>query len=750
MEPDSRAQLLSSPDLPQQLQLFPPAQGYWAEPDKPEDSGLNVSQFLNILRRRWLAITGVFGTITAATFLLSSLSKPSYVSYIDVLPGTSTGENELLSAVSGTLESKNQGDSSSSSSASKDETMLNVLKSQTLLNPVIATLKTKYPGMKGKSPDLEYALFVRDLTVTKVQNTQIIHVEYKHSNPHKVKDVMRVLSKVYLGYSLQDRQKEVRQGLKFLERQLPGLEAQVDALEARLQGFRQQYNLVDPTTQGQQISSQKSTFAEQRLTAQAQLEQTKAMYADLQRQLSLSPTLAAAAPLTKGTRYQEVLNKMLAVDQKIAEESALFRIETPNIKLLRDQKRNLAPLLEQERNGVLRDVASQIRDIQNQLNSINQAELTLNAQVKQYAVLSRYYDGLQRKLKIATDNLNEFLSKREALQIEVAQKEIPWQLLTPPTEPRVISTLMLKMLLGATLGLLLGIGTAVLLDFWKRALYSVADIRGMTGVPVLESVPFLRGLKERAARRYGLRSLTADSPVDGSFSGRNGVLSKEMDCAGFLEVFRSLLLNLRFLRSEQPLRSLVVSAAMAGAGASTVAIHLAMAAAAMGQRVLLVDANLRSPHLQSLLGLDNHLGLANLILSEVDYDDAIQLLRLPMGLNPTTDAPALAVLTTGHPSGQDPAMLLAHPKVNEIKRSLRQAFDLVMPLLSRRPWTGDYSPRTRMGSFWSSAWGTPLRRLSLMRWNGSKSLRSLCSGWSRMPTRHTAHARFPFPPYLPS
>jgi uncharacterized protein involved in exopolysaccharide biosynthesis len=95
MQPDSRAQLLSSPDPPQQLQLFPPpqgySQGYWAEPDKPQESGLNVSQFLTILRRRWLAIAGVFGTITAATFLVSSLSKPSYMAYLDVLPGTVYG-----------------------------------------------------------------------------------------------------------------------------------------------------------------------------------------------------------------------------------------------------------------------------------------------------------------------------------------------------------------------------------------------------------------------------------------------------------------------------------------------------------------------------------------------------------------------------------------------------------------------------------------------------------------------------------
>lgn len=685
MESESRSQPLSTLNGSKPIQLMP-SQGYFTEPDKNADSGLNVSQFLNILRRRWLAIAAVFGSVTAATLVLSMLSKPSYVSYIDVLPETSTGENELLSSVTGTLESKNEGDSSSTSSSSKDETLLNVLKSRKLLNPVIATLKTKYPDMKGRNSDMEYTLFVQDLDVTKTQNTQIIHIEYKNSNKQKVKDVMNVLSKVYLGYSLQDRQKEVRQGLKFLENQLPGVEAQVDALQGRLQSFRQQYNLVDPATQGQQISNQKTTFAEQRLNAQAQLEQTKAIYADLKAQVALKPEIAAASPLTKGTRYQEVLNKLLGVQSKIAEESSLFRVDTPNIKVLRDQQRNLVPLLAQERNSVLRDVASQIRETQNQIESINQAENTLNAQVKQYAVLSRYYDDLQRKLKIATDNLSEFLSKREALQIEVAQKEIPWQLLTPPTDPRVSSKLLLKLLLGSTLGLLLGIGTAVLLDYWKRALYTAEDIKGITRVPVLEVVPFNQKLKKAIANRYGMVAVRVNPANGYGFALSDGQPSNGNSSKGqpddansypFLEVFRSLYINTRFLSPENPVRSLVVTAATAGAGASTVAIHLAKAAAIMGHRVLLVDANLQSPTLQTLLGIRNDIGLGNLIATDLEWDRAVQQLTLPAASNPSLEPRQLSVLTAGQVH-LDSTILLSSPKLPELKRSLQAAFDLVI------------------------------------------------------------------------
>ncbi len=76
----------------------------------------------------------------------------------------------------------------------------------------------------------------------------------------------------------------------------------------------------------------------------------------------------------------------------------------------------------------------------------------------------------------------------------------------------------------------------------------------------------------------------------------------------FLEAFRSLHANVRLLKSEQPIASLVVSSALAGDGKSTVSTNLAQAAAAMGQRVLLVDADLRKPRISAMLGLDNTRG----------------------------------------------------------------------------------------------------------------------------------------------
>jgi polysaccharide biosynthesis transport protein len=134
---------------------------------------------------------------------------------------------------------------------------------------------------------------------------------------------------------------------------------------------------------------------------------------------------------------------------------------------------------------------------------------------------------------------------------------------------------------------------------------------------------------------------------------------------------------MRFLRPESPIRSLAVTSATAGAGSSTVAIHLAQAAAAMGQRVLLVDANLRSPKLQTLLGLDNTLGLGTLMTTDLGWDRAIQHLALPAALNPSLECAPLSVLAAGEVQ-QDATILLSSSKMQALKQSLQAAFDLVI------------------------------------------------------------------------
>jgi polysaccharide biosynthesis transport protein len=138
--------------------------------------------------------------------------------------------------------------------------------------------------------------------------------------------------------------------------------------------------------------------------------------------------------------------------------------------------------------------------------------------------------------------------------------------------------------------------------------------------------------------------------------------------SSFLEALRVLHTNIRMLSSDQPIRSIIISSALPGDGKSTVVAHLAQVATAMGQRVLVVDTDLRKPQIHERLQLSNKLGLSNLIADDLPLKSVIQQFD-PSG--------QLFVLTAGK-IPPDPTKLLASQKMQQLMGTFERCFDLVI------------------------------------------------------------------------
>ena len=138
----------------------------------------------------------------------------------------------------------------------------------------------------------------------------------------------------------------------------------------------------------------------------------------------------------------------------------------------------------------------------------------------------------------------------------------------------------------------------------------------------------------------------------------------------FLEAFRSLNTNIKLLGSDSAMNSFVVSSSTPSEGKSTVSCHLAQAAAAMGQRVLLVDADLRRPQVHRWVGLENEEGLSNVLATGLDVEEAI--IKVP-------DWDNLSVITAGD-IPPDPTRLLSSQKMYDLMERIRNSnrYDLII------------------------------------------------------------------------
>ncbi len=236
------------------------------------------------------------------------------------------------------------------------------------------------------------------------------------------------------------------------------------------------------------------------------------------------------------------------------------------------------------------------------------------------------------------------LQTLSSLQTGNAELVQPAEVPTEPSFPSPVRNAVLGLVIGAILGLLLA-GFAERID---RRLRDHGEIEAILGRPILAEVPESAALH---VPRLGQQR----------FGGRE------------VESFRTLRTALRFLNVGRRIDSVVVTSAVPGEGKSTIALNLALAAAASGSRVVLVEADLRRPRLMQLLGLPRQAGLVGMLVGEETLDDLAE----PYVIAPGMPSGELAVIAAGG-IPPNPSELLASPAMMGLLDELRGRYDQVI------------------------------------------------------------------------
>lgn len=621
-------------------------------PMEEEEGGLEFGRILNSLRRQLWLIGGVTAVITSLSFFKAITDTPIYQSGFEILTEPVTAEAEVLSSVPQTLSGQQAGEQTT-----LDATKIKVLRSPALLLPLVEQLQTKYPNLT----------FGAVKSGLKIQTSEkdILSVSFQHANAQLVEDLLARLSETYLNYSLEDRQKDIRQGIAFVEEQLPNLEERVTTNQEKLQRFRQRYNVVDPTLQAEQLAQQVGEFTKAQLETATQLNEARLLYNNLRLELGgQPPEMLTASALNSNPRYQKLLDKLLEIDTQLSQDSALYLNNSPEMGLLQVQRANLLPLLQREGIRSGQELLSRMQELEFRNQSLLQAINILNQQSKQLSMITREHTDIQRELQIATDNLNQFLTKREALRIDASQRQIPWQLLTPAGRPSPkASSVVQNLILGGTLGLLLGVMAALLLDKLSSILRTENEVKEVSKLPLLGIIPLAEQLAPtRSAFQQGFSWLRLSGSKSTDDRAYPVLLSP------FEEAFRSLYTNILLIDPDTPIHSLVISSVVPNSGKTTIALNLAQAAAAMGRRVLLVDTDLRRPDLHQQLNLADQRGLTNIISTPNDLLSVVQ---------PIERESNLWVLPAGTPP-PDPMRVLSSQSMEHLMKKAVGSFDLVI------------------------------------------------------------------------
>ena len=661
-----------------------------------DEESLDLKQLLNVAKHRFRLIIAVALGVTTLATIWTLIQKPKYAGDFQVLiePVSQNQKQDKLAFLGGGLGGGIDYDS-----------QIAVLRSPSVLNPLIAKLNTRYPEIEYK--DL-ITINNSPLEIEQLDNTKILNISFQDNDPKKIEFVLTELSQAYLAYSLAEKRKSIEQGIDFVGDQLPELTGKVDEIQAKLEKFRQRYNLLDPQDYSGLIAEQLNLQEQKYFETEVQIKEARSLYNNLQRQLGLEPQQALVASyLSESPRYQNLLNQLQEINLSLAEESTRFLPTSPNIISLQEKREELLPLLEQEAARILGrnlvsaiaksspldspsslrlelsqqyiGTANKIATLELRRRSLEGDLISLKQLTNQIPGIARQYSDLMRELTVANESLNRFLQAQEELKIEIAQQSIPWQIIAKPKvgEEQIFPNPPRDIALGLIGGTLLGVAAALIAEKLDPVFHSPEEVTEMTNLPMLGRIPVKKDLEPIEEQKVAaalpalqIGNTSIDVKAPSQESSHRIRRNNWYNASPFLEAFRSLHTNIRLLGSDSIINSIVISSSIPSEGKSTISSHLAQAAAAMGQKVLLIDADLRRPQVHRWMGLPNKEGLSNILATNIPIETAIQ--TVPQWEN-------LAVISAGD-IPPDPTRLLSSQKMQELMDKLKNShnYDLII------------------------------------------------------------------------
>lgn len=303
-------------------------------------------------------------------------------------------------------------------------------------------------------------------------------------------------------------------------------------------------------------------------------------------------------------------------------------------------------------------------------------ETTVNDSLRAQAVIQRQVDEKQRELDALSalvdkappdrreairssqaDKRASLISQQELFRSQVDQLQVgaglnsgEAQLLTPavapeePFEPRPVSTASVSLFLG----LLLGVGAAFLVEYFDDSLRTKEDLEAATtGLPVLGMIPVVPNWRRKG--QAVTVSLQAPESVPA-------------------EAYRSLRTSIQFLGIDRPVRTLQLTSPGAAEGKTTTVANLAVALASAGQKVVVVDCDLRRSRLHEFFRLHGAVGFTSVVLGDLPLSEALQRVGGIDGLH---------VLAAG-PRPPNPSELLSGRRSQEVFAALQAIADIVV------------------------------------------------------------------------
>ena len=488
--------------------------------------------------------------------------------------------------------------------------------------------------------------FLNNLAVTPVRNSRLVEIEFASPHPNTAASVANGLAKAYIEQNLEFKFTASKDASDWLGARLGEQRKAVDASERALQHYREQSDAVS-LEERQNIVVQKladlnsavTKAKTERIQKEAAYQQIKAVQND-RAALDTIPAILSnqfiqqqKTELAELQRQEAQLSEKLGqrhpdmVKAKLAAQNAETRIHGEIAKVVQSLQNDYQSALSQE------------QSLMRALDQQKQDALALNRKGIEYGALQRdaasnrqIFESLLQRTK--ETGISGELKVSNIRVVDAA--EVPEQ----PASPDKPLDLFLALIGGS----ISAIGLAFFFEYCDNRIKSPTEIKAHLGLPFIGMVP-----KMSVAE------------------GESTPLLDKGATPNFAEAIRTVRTNVLFSSTAEGGQSLVVTSSGPGEGKTVVSSNLALALAQTGQRVLLIDADMRRPRVHQVFGERQEPGLSNVLVGDTKTGDAVR----------PTSCSTLWVLPAGH-TPPNPAELLGSKRFEDFIEGLKQHFAFVV------------------------------------------------------------------------
>ncbi len=490
-----------------------------------------------------------------------------------------------------------------------------------------------------------------NLEVVPTRESRLVDIRFVDQDPVLAAQVANAMADIYIRSNLVRRIERTEYARQFLTERISETRGKLEDQERKLIDYAAQAKIISvPSSSSADKSKGASQTAGQSLAGielasmSEELAKARADRAEAQGRLSTvrGGDINRTEILFNNT-IGGLIQKRAQLRGDIARISTQFDDDYPPLMAARNEADQIQRQLD--------ILSGQIRgSIQNDFRAATQREATLQAKVdnltNDLVSLSRksiQYNILQRDVDTSRVQYESLLQRLKEVSIanDVGSSNVSVILRADPPTARFAPVPFRILLIGLFAGILLSIMVVLLLELLDSSVTTPED----------------------AAERFDI-PLIGVTPTTGSEDPLTLISDPK---SALNEAYLSAHASLRFTSGQGAPHVLAITSTQASEGKSTTAIAIAAIFARQGERVLLIDCDMRRPSLHKRMGTSNEFGFANLLAGEDSFDKSIQ----------ATTFPRVSLIPAG-PHPPSPAELLAGPRLGEVLQLLRARYDRII------------------------------------------------------------------------